>query len=292
MTHKFVKVGDVVKIKQADAEKFWSKLDPRKKYIVKKTSPHTGYEDNTQFITQLEDNRSNIINLKINERYFDVVWEEKSEVMKNKFAVGDKVISVKDTSQTPEGTVGYVTVNDNTAMGSLYPYVVECGDKEKGKVLAFKEDELELLSAVKQNINDIKIPHDSVGLSFDDPKMKVTPADFTGIARPILEERKIGKVKMELFDEGFPNAIMEIARVMTWAAEHKGYKPHDWKNLPNADTEFAAAASRHKVKGFIQKGEGVEPLQRTDEESKITHLAHQAFNVLAELELVLTGVIK
>lgn len=112
------------------------------------------------------------------------------------------------------------------------------------------------------------------------------------IARPILTERKIGKVQMDLFDSGFPNAITEVAKVMTWAAENKGYKPHDWKGLPNAETEFSAAASRHRVKGFIQKAEGIAAIDRTDEESNIVHLAHTAFNILAELELVLTGKIK
>ena len=112
------------------------------------------------------------------------------------------------------------------------------------------------------------------------------------IARPVLEERKIGKVKMHLYDEAFPNAILEIAKVMGWAEENKGYKPNDFKNLPNAETEFSAAASRHRVKGFIQKAQGVPAIERTDEESNIVHLAHTAFNVLAELELVLTGRIK
>ena len=112
------------------------------------------------------------------------------------------------------------------------------------------------------------------------------------IARPILAERKVGKVKMQLFDEGFPNAVMEIARVMTWAEENKGYKPNDFKNLPNADVEFPAAASRHRVKGFMQKADGVAPIDRVDEESGIVHLAHAAFNVLSELELILTGKIK
>jgi len=114
----------------------------------------------------------------------------------------------------------------------------------------------------------------------------------SSIARPVLEERKVGKVQMDLFDSGFPNAITEVAKVMTWAAENKGYKPHDWKGLPNAETEFSAAASRHRVKGFIQKAEGVAAIDRTDEESNIVHLAHTAFNILAELELVLTGKIK
>lgn len=109
------------------------------------------------------------------------------------------------------------------------------------------------------------------------------------IARPVLEERKIGKIAIELFDEGFPNAVMAIGEVMTWAAENKGYKPHDWKNLPNPDTAFLAAGSRHRMKRHIQRTEGVSHAACVDEESHLLHLAHEAFNVLAQLELVITN---
>lgn len=178
----------------------------------------------------------------------------------SKFQIWDKVVSIRNTPNIPEGFIGYIFSTDK---GIDWDYMVR-GIKDGGAIEYFNEDELELLSVSKDN----------------------------NIARPILDERKVGKVQMSLYDEGFPNAIMEVAKVMSWAAEYKGYKPHDWKSLPNADTEFSAAASRHKVKGFIQKVNGVHPLQRTDEESNIAHLAHTAFNVLAELELVLTGVIK
>lgn len=110
----------------------------------------------------------------------------------------------------------------------------------------------------------------------------------TSIARPILSERKVGKIAIELFDHGFPNAVMAVGEVMTWAAEHKGYKPHDWKNLPNADTAFDAAGSRHRVKRNIQRASGDYHIDCVDEESKLLHLAHEAFNVLAQLELVIT----
>lgn len=109
------------------------------------------------------------------------------------------------------------------------------------------------------------------------------------IARPVLEERKIGKIAIELFDEGFPNAVMAIGEVMTWAAEHKGYAPHDWKNLPNPDTAFLAAGSRHRMKRHIQRADGVNHIDCVDEESHLLHLAHEAFNVLAQLELVITN---
>lgn len=179
-----------------------------------------------------------------------------------KFKVGDKVISTKNTANTQEGFIGVIMAIDD------YEFPIKVvGNKDYSEL--FAEDELALL-----NHRDQGVIHN------------------ISIERPILEERKLGKVKMELFDEGFPNAVLEVAKVMTWAAENKGYKPHDWKNLPNADTEFSAAASRHKLKALIQKVEGVPALERTDEESYIVHLAHTAFNVLAELELVLTGKIK
>lgn len=172
-----------------------------------------------------------------------------------KYSEGDKVVSVKDTQDIPEGFIGFVVETGQ----ECFEYTVM---SKEGKSECFHEHELELLSV------------------------------SSSIAKPILEERKVGKVRMELFDEGFPNAILEVAKVMTWANECKGYKDHDWKQLPDADTAFSAAASRHKVKGFIQKVLGISALDRTDEESHIVHLAHQAFNVLAELELVLTGKIK
>jgi hypothetical protein len=133
--------------------------------------------------------------------------------------------------------------------------------------------------------------HEEVELIVDDQvatTLEFTPAE-TVIARPVLEERKIGKIAIELFDHGFPNAIMAVGEVMTWAAEHKGYKPHDWKNLPNAETAFDAAGSRHRIKRHIQSGRGLTPEFRTDEESDLLHLAHEAFNVLAQLELTITG---
>lgn len=178
--------------------------------------------------------------------------------VESKFKVGDKVISIVDTPQTGEGFIGFVD--------TVFPdvkFAVHVRKEFSSSVVIFSEDELELLSVSQSSI-----------------------------ARPILEERKIGKVQMDLFDQGFPNAVFEVAKVMTWAAENKGYKPHDWVNLPDAESSFPAAASRHRVKGLIQKVSGVAVSDRVDEESAILHKAHEAFNVLAELELMVRGKIK
>ena len=107
-----------------------------------------------------------------------------------------------------------------------------------------------------------------------------------------LSTRKVGKDRFELFDQGFPNAVREIVRVMTWANLEKGYKDHDWKNIPDPENVFSAAASRHRNDFNAQKVAGLPANQRVDHESNMNHLAHQAFNVIAELELILTGKIE
>ncbi|MNB97587.1 hypothetical protein D3C75_448180 [compost metagenome] len=113
-----------------------------------------------------------------------------------------------------------------------------------------------------------------------------------GVYRPNLEDRKVGKIQMHMVDDGFPRALRAVAEVMTWAAEVKGYKLHDWRNLPDADVALPSAAYRHRNDNSVQKAEGFVATARTDHESKLLHKAHEAFNTLAELELILAGVIK
>lgn len=112
------------------------------------------------------------------------------------------------------------------------------------------------------------------------------------IARPVLAERKVGKVPMHMVVDGFPLALKEVAKVMGWAGEIKGYKLHDWRNLPDAEIEFPAAGYRHMFDNSEMKSQGLSALERVDHESALVHLAHECFNKLAELELVLSGKIK
>lgn len=113
-----------------------------------------------------------------------------------------------------------------------------------------------------------------------------------GVARPILETRKIGKDQMHMVNDGFPLALRHLAQIMTWAAEAKQYKLHDWRNLPNPETEFPSAEYRHSNDNSIQKAEGLSALERVDHESGKLHIGHKIFNALCELELVLRGDIK
>jgi len=115
-------------------------------------------------------------------------------------------------------------------------------------------------------------------------------ANTLGVFRPELETRKIGKIRVELVDHGFPLALREVANVMTWAQTAKGYKDHDWQNLPNAEVALEAAASRHRTDHIKQRVVDELLIERcVDPESGLLHKAHEAFGVLAQLELMLRG---
>ena len=116
----------------------------------------------------------------------------------------------------------------------------------------------------------------------DSPLVLLNTGDeIASTFNPSLETRKNDKNQMELVDTGFPNALLMLGEVMTWAAKNKGYLPNDWKYLPNPQMSLLGAASRHRNKRL--KGE------EFDDESGLPHLAHEAFNVLAQLELLIMG---
>jgi len=116
----------------------------------------------------------------------------------------------------------------------------------------------------------------------DNPLVLLNTGDeIASTFNPSLETRKNDKTQMELVDTGFPNALLMLGEVMTWAAKNKGYQPNDWKDIPNPQMSLLGAASRHRNKRL--KGE------EFDDESGLPHLAHEAFNVMAQLELLIMG---
>lgn len=84
-----------------------------------------------------------------------------------------------------------------------------------------------------------------------------------------------GKPRMELLVQGCPNALEQVATVLTFGAEK--YAAHSWQTVPNGDDRYLAALLRHLT--AIGKGE------QTDSESGLSHLAHVACNALFILEL-------
>lgn len=97
---------------------------------------------------------------------------------------------------------------------------------------------------------------------------------------PSLEGRKNDKVRMDLVMTGFPLALMEMGKCMTWALT-KGYKVDDWHNVPDPVRAYTGAAMRHLLKEM--GGE------THDDESKLLHAVHTAWNAMARLEMILRG---
>lgn len=86
-----------------------------------------------------------------------------------------------------------------------------------------------------------------------------------------------GKTDMALIFDGMPRALMAVGQVATFGAAK--YSRDGWKSVLGGEQRYRAAGDRHRLKRMF---EGV-----TDNDSKLLHLAHEAWNKLAELEFAL-----
>lgn len=179
-----------------------------------------------------------------------------------------------------EGEVGILEVEAVTNAGACAGRTcVDFSNHLEIKPLAQVIDEL--AAAMPTQFADLVDKGESVDTSC---------TDQLGMFRPVLEARKLGKIRVELVDHGFPLALRAVAKVMTWAQDAKGYKDHDWQNLPNAEVALEAAASRHRTDHIMQRHvDGLLIERCVDPESGLLHKAHEAFGVLAQLELALRG---
>ncbi|CAM0009462.1 endolysin [Vibrio phage K373] len=75
----------------------------------------------------------------------------------------------------------------------------------------------------------------------------------------------------------FGNALMSVAEVGTFGA--KKYTEGGWQHVEDGFKRYDDAGMRH----FLKRGMGEE----FDEDSELPHLAHEAWNALAKLELYL-----
>lgn len=182
------------------------------------------------------------------------------------------VISAYESFEVGDTVYRFVSYNDD----ELSCYFSSKPDGGGARTFMSSE-EVELIRAQPQLCEETPLPGEELEL----------PIEPT-IYRPVLETRKAGKVRVELVDDGFPLALREIAKVMTWAQTAKGYKDHDWQKLPNAQEQLAAAASRHRTDQIMMHViQGKPLLECVDPESSLVHKAHEAFGVLAQLELML-----
>ena len=84
-----------------------------------------------------------------------------------------------------------------------------------------------------------------------------------------------GKVKAGVLGQ-FARALMRIAEVGTGGADK--YTRGGWQHVQNGEERYEDAKWRHLLKGYIDE---------YDHEWELEHLAHEAWNALAQLELAL-----
>lgn len=85
-----------------------------------------------------------------------------------------------------------------------------------------------------------------------------------------------GKVRPSLVINGFPRALWELSRVATYGASK--YTDGGWQHVQNAHSRYQDAQLRHALLGTVQGA---------DKDTGIPHLAHEAWNALARLEMAL-----
>lgn len=88
-----------------------------------------------------------------------------------------------------------------------------------------------------------------------------------------------GKVRIDLILDSMPRALERVAMVGTKGAIK--YTENGWLQVPDGEKRYRAAGYRHQV--ARAKGELIDP------DTELEHLAHEAWNKLAELELYLRG---
>jgi hypothetical protein len=84
-----------------------------------------------------------------------------------------------------------------------------------------------------------------------------------------------GKVQAAEILGMFSNALEQVAKVGQFGADK--YSMGGWQHVQDGEKRYGNARLRHWLKR--QQGEGIDP------DSSLLHLAHEAWNVLAELEL-------
>lgn len=84
------------------------------------------------------------------------------------------------------------------------------------------------------------------------------------------------KVRKGLLEQ-FPRACMAIAEVSEFGAAK--YTWRGWEKVKNGITRYGDAQARHICKAAIEGG--------IDPDSGLLHAAHEAWNALARLELIL-----
>lgn len=86
-----------------------------------------------------------------------------------------------------------------------------------------------------------------------------------------------GKIRPHLVLMDFALALTAVAEVGTYGAAK--YSDHGWLSVPNGIERYSDAKVRHQLAAYTGA--------RYDAESGLSHAAHECWNALARLELIL-----
>lgn len=118
--------------------------------------------------------------------------------------------------------------------------------------------------------------HQGVSYGYLDPALKVPEKDPHGKSQHEAGAKvDAGKVRMHLITGGMARAITEVAKVGTMGAAK--YTDGGWVSVPDGFRRYEDAQQRHAA--YRHMGEEMDP------ESHLPHLAHEAWNALAKLDL-------
>ncbi len=109
---------------------------------------------------------------------------------------------------------------------------------------------------------------------FSEAPFRLTTEQIEGLAAQGMKF-DAGKPMAGLMASDFANALLAVSEVTTFGA--KKYAPRSWMTVPNARDRYNDALHRHLL--MAAAGE------KQDQESKLLHAAHVAWNALALLEL-------
>ena len=85
-----------------------------------------------------------------------------------------------------------------------------------------------------------------------------------------------GKPRVGLMLSGFARALLAVSKVTTFGANK--YTANGWRKVPNGIDRYNDAKGRHLLYGYLED---------KDPDTDLDHLAQEAWNALAELELTL-----
>ena len=85
-----------------------------------------------------------------------------------------------------------------------------------------------------------------------------------------------GKPRVGLMMSGFARALLEVSKVTTYGALK--YSPNGWKEVKDGVDRYDDGKGRHLLEGYIEE---------RDPDTGLLHLAQEAWNALAKLELAL-----